>query len=239
MATPRRTGERLARRARQQSRSRRSRFPGSSARCSLALLVGLACWAVGGRARAHEPFEITADARTGVAETTMRLLIAGHTARLLCGALPQAADAGGWQRCGGALFTLTGADGRRLPARHIDASVTVEGDVAVAVQYPAAPGGPLRFEATFLQRLPDPTYGATLTVTGPGIFLGQRLLRASAPVAVVVVPSTPAGGTVAASHERWPLRGAPVALVVAAVIAAMAMVAATTLAVRARRRPTA
>jgi hydrogenase/urease accessory protein HupE len=45
------------------------------------------------------------------------------------------------------------------------------------------------FEATFLGRLPDPGYGAVLTVTGDRVFLGQQLLRAGdARLVVAAVP---------------------------------------------------
>jgi len=156
-----------------------------------ALAVGLAWGTAAGVARAHEPFEITADARTSPAETTLRLLIAGRTAALLCGARPVEKNAEAWRRCGGALFTVTGARGQRLTAAQIDVRVTVEDDVAVTLTYPGSSPGVLRFEATFLRHLPDPLYGAQLTVTGPGVFLGQRLLRADAPTAAVIVPSPP------------------------------------------------
>jgi len=157
----------------------------------LGCAAALGCWLMAGAARAHEPFEITADARASLTETTLRLLIAGHTAELLCGELPDLANAEPWRRCGAALFTVTGAEGRRLAVRAVAARVTVENDVAVTVTFPPPDPGALHFEATFLRRLADPTYGALLTVTGPGVFLGQKLLRAGAPSAVVVIPSPP------------------------------------------------
>jgi hypothetical protein len=58
---------------------------------------------------------------------------------------------------------------------------TEEDDLDLRVVYPEPGPGALRFDALQLKRLADPTYGATLTVTGPGVFLGQKVLRARDP----------------------------------------------------------
>jgi len=71
----------------------------------------------------------------------------------------------------------------------------------VRLAYPAPAPGPLAFDAVHLARLPDTMYGAELTVTGDHVFLGQALLRATAPKLIVTVPvAVPVAGTTAGAN---------------------------------------
>jgi hypothetical protein len=141
-------------------------------------------------AHAHEPFEITTDAHIGVGTMDIHVLLAVRTAARVC--LPDDADqrrlvAGppgpvefraALEDCARKLYDVT-SDGQPLPPREARVVRTQEDDLDVRVMYPEPPPGILRFTAVHLGRLSDPTYGATLTVTAPGAFLGQKVLRAS------------------------------------------------------------
>jgi hydrogenase/urease accessory protein HupE len=92
-----------------------------------------------------------------------------------------AATFGSWrprfEACGAALYRIADGGGALAP-REVRARLSVENDVEIDLVYPPPRRSPLRFDAVHLRRIPDPTYGAELTVTGDGTFLGQALLRA-------------------------------------------------------------
>ena len=141
-------------------------------------------------AHAHEPFEITTDAHIRPGALDIHVLLAIRTAARLC--LPDDADqrrlvAGppgadelrpALEECALRMYDVS-LDGQPLPPREAHVFRTQEDDLDVRVGYPEPPPGILRFTAVHLGRLSDPTYGATLTVTAPGAFLGQKVLRAS------------------------------------------------------------
>jgi hypothetical protein len=141
-------------------------------------------------AHAHEPFEITTDAHIGLGTMTIHVVVAVRTAARLC--LPDDSDqrrlvAGrpgavefraALEECASRLYDVS-VDGQPLPPREASVFRTEEEDLDLRVTYPEPAPGVLRFTAVHLGRLSDPTYGATLTVTGPGVFLGQKVLRAS------------------------------------------------------------
>jgi hydrogenase/urease accessory protein HupE len=60
--------------------------------------------------------------------------------------------------------------------------------------YPLPTTGPLRFDAVHLKRLPDATYGATLTVSAERMLFGQQLLRATESTLEVDVSRGPPSG---------------------------------------------
>lgn len=145
-----------------------------------------------GSAAAHEPFEITTDARLHADRLNVRITMAAGTAAKAClvqndpkGPRPTIAAAKfealrtQLETCAAGLYEIT-AGGAAMRARDARASLSVENDVELELVYPAPTRSPLRFDAVLLKRLPDPTYGAQLTVTGEGTFLGQQLLRADA-----------------------------------------------------------
>jgi hypothetical protein len=165
-------------------------------------------------AHAHEPFSITTEARALHDALTLHVTMAGRTATLAC---PHAAGAPHrllpddierfrtpLESCARGLYVIKSNE-QRLEPRSVAISLTQEGDFDVRLAYPAPRPGPLVFDAVHLARLPDAMYGAELTVTGERVFLGQALLRATAPVLVVNVPSV--GATSIASAPRVPAFG--------------------------------
>jgi hypothetical protein len=151
-------------------------------------------------AAAHDAFEITAEARFSPAALELRITMAAATAARACAgaAAPEALAA-----CARRLFEIT-AGGQPWPARSADARRTVENDVELTVRYDRPAPGPVSFEAVFLDRLPDPTYGAVLTVEGDGVFLGQKLLGVEGGRALTVALGgravTPTAGEVFRSY---------------------------------------
>lgn len=125
-------------------------------------------------AAAHDAFEITTEARFLPAALDLRVTMAAATAARACGGAEREAHLA---VCARGLYQIT-AGGQPWPARSADVRRTVENDVEMTVRYDRPAPGPVRFEAAFLARLPDPTYGAVLTVDGDGVFLGQKLLGA-------------------------------------------------------------
>jgi hypothetical protein len=173
-------------------------------------LVGALTTATGS---AHEPFSITTEARALRDGLTLHVTMAGRTATLAC------PDAAGpphrlspddirrfrtpLETCARGLYTVT-AGGHHLEPSSASISLTPEGDFDIHLAYPAPPPGPLVFEAVHLARLPDAMYGAELTVTGEHVFLGEALLRATAPTLSVEVPAT---GASKPTEPRMPAFG--------------------------------
>jgi hypothetical protein len=137
-------------------------------------------------ARAHDPFQITSTARIHADRIDLRVTMFGRTAMKVCFAdqRPAPLDRAAFdalrpqiEACAARLFDVT-AGGERLAPTSAIAILTEENDVDSTLTYPAATRAPLVFDAVHLKRLTDPTYGAELTATGDGVFLGQALLRA-------------------------------------------------------------
>lgn len=171
--------------------------------------VPVALALVAGRAEAHDPFEITTEARLGAEAMVLHVAMAASTAAAAClpdrpgrpGRVEEASFASlrpALEACGRGLYAVS-AGGRALAPAHVAVALGVEGDVTMQVTYPRPPPGPLGFRATFLGHLRDPGYGAVLTVTGQGEFLGQQLLRAEEPTLTVIpgagVPGAPPEAT--------------------------------------------
>lgn len=167
---------------------------GSVRRSGAAVAFGVALAAT---AAAHEPFSVTTEARALPDALTLHVTMAGRTATLACPAAgaphrltSEEVERGraALEACAKGLYAVTSA-GRRLEPRAAVVALTEEGDFDARVTYPPARPGPLQLEAVHLSRLPDAMYGAELTVTGERVFLGQALLRATAPSLAVMVPS--------------------------------------------------
>ncbi len=165
-----------------------------------AALVGLV--AVRSReARAHEPFQITTEARALPGGLVLHATLASRTATLACpsavGAVRSLAPDDferhrvGLDTCARGLYVVRNA-GRVLEPLAADVRLTEEGDFDARLRYPPAAPGLLTLEAVHLTRLPDAMYGAELTVTSERDFLGQALLRASSPLLSVHVPQSAA-----------------------------------------------
>jgi len=145
-------------------------------------------------ASAHEPFEITSNARLFSDRITLNVLITDSTAAKLC--LPGAtitsklheaelrANRVGVERCAAALYVVTDGAAELAPSK-VEVRLTEEQDLDVMLTYPPSTQTHLSFEAVHLKRLDDPTYGATFTATSEKAFLAQKLLRADDPVLTV------------------------------------------------------
>jgi hypothetical protein len=164
-------------------------FSPAHARFVLGLLVVGAASLTAGRARAHDPFEITTDAHISGDElrlhTTLSLLTAGRICLperakrpLLPPEFPSARAV--LESCVRDFYQMTAA-GAALVPRAVSLSLTVEHDLDVKVLYPRPTQGPLRFDAVYLRRLTHPSAGVVLTVTGERAFLGQQVLRPETP----------------------------------------------------------
>jgi len=164
-----------------------------------ALAVLLAVWSH--EAHAHEPFQITTEARALPGGLVLHATLASRTATLAC---PGAVGAVrsltpddlerhrvGLDACARGLYVVRSV-GRVLEPLTADVRLTEEGDFDARLRYPPAAPGVLTLEAVHLARLPDAMYGAELTVTSERDFLGQALLRASSPVISVRVPQSAA-----------------------------------------------
>ncbi len=132
-------------------------------------------------AHAHDPFEITSDARVAADRLELDVTMARTTALSVCGETELEA-------CTRTLYVVKAA-GQELAPLSARVQWSPENDLEVRLTYPPPASGNLSFDALYLQRLPDPTYGVALTVTGRGRFLGQALLRAEAPTFAVDVPA--------------------------------------------------
>jgi hypothetical protein len=170
-----------------------------SGRTARALALGLGLWlALAARdAAAHDPFEITTLARLGSRGLEVRVTLAGSTAARTClpGEVARAPLAPAalealrprLEACARAFYRVS-AGGVPLPPRAAAVALIAGNDLEMTVDYPRPAAGPLRLEAAFLARLPDPTYGAVLTVLADGRLLGQQLLRADVPALEVPLP---------------------------------------------------
>jgi hypothetical protein len=172
-----------------------------SRRTARALTLGLVLALAARDAAAHDPFEITTLARLGSRGLDLRVTLAGSTAARTC--LPgEAARAPlapatfealrpRLEACARAFYRVSGG-GVPMAPRAAAVALTPENDLEMTVDYPRPAAGPLRLEAAFLARLPDPTYGAVLTVLADGRLLGQQLLRADEPALEVPLPAAAA-----------------------------------------------
>jgi hydrogenase/urease accessory protein HupE len=149
-------------------------------------------------ASAHEPFEITTNVRVFSDRITLNVLITDTTAARLClsGATMRsrlhdaelAASRAIVERCAAGLFVVS--DGATpLAPRDLKLRLTEEKDLDVTLSYPSTTSNMLRIDAVHLKRLPDSTYGATVTVTDEHRFLAQKLLRADDSVLEVSLDS--------------------------------------------------
>jgi hypothetical protein len=148
-------------------------------------------------ADAHEPFEITTDARALRSLLSLRITMAGRTAALACPDVIEKArpltpeDLGRHRQplkaCASKLYVVT-LGGARVEPMGADVSLSREGDFDAIVHYALPRAGTLTLDAAYLARLGDAMYGATLTVTSERHFLGQALLRASSPRLSVRIP---------------------------------------------------
>jgi hydrogenase/urease accessory protein HupE len=137
-------------------------------------------------ASAHEPFEITTNVRVFSDRISLNVIITDSTAALLCldGAAPKlhakefATEHSRIERCAAALYVVK-RGGATLAPSAVQIHLSEEEDLDTTITYPAGTGDNLSFDAVHLARLQDPGYGATLTATGEGVFLGQKLLRAN------------------------------------------------------------
>jgi hydrogenase/urease accessory protein HupE len=153
------------------------------ARAAVVVLLVLA----GGRARAHDPVEITTDAhvrgdRLGL-HTTMslvtaaRLCFTGADARKTIHVPELAALWPELEQCARGFYSVT-AGGAALPVVDVHVDVTVENDLDIKVTYPRPSSSPLVFDAAMLPRLAGRAMaGVVLTATGVRTFLGQKVLR--------------------------------------------------------------
>jgi hypothetical protein len=173
---------------------------------------GLVLWT--SFARAHEPFQITTEARVLGDGLALHVTMASRTVTLACPGVvgaPRSLAATDLEQhrlpleaCAKGLYAVT-SRGRTLAPNGALVSLTQEGDFDARLRYPPAEPGPLVFDAVHLVRIADAMYGAELTVTGERVFLGQALLRASARTLSVNVPTA---GAEPASAPRVPSFGA-------------------------------
>lgn len=157
-------------------------------------------------ALAHDPFEITADARLRADGLELVVTMAPSTAMAISSAdgtperFPPDEFEKLWARfaAGGArLFEVTGG-GKRIAVRRVTVGLAREFDVEFRLSFPAPARGPLRLRAAHLARLQS-GYGDVLTLhTGTGELLGQRLLMRNDLTMEVPLPP----GFVAAAATR-------------------------------------
>jgi hydrogenase/urease accessory protein HupE len=142
---------------------------------------------VSGRARAHDPFEITTDAHVSgdrmSVHTTMSLLTAarlcftGASARRTIEVPEVAALWPALDDCARRFYRIT-SGGAELPVVDAHLDLTVENDLDIRLSTPRPARSPLVFEAVSLQRLASRAMaGVVLTATGARTFLGQKVLR--------------------------------------------------------------
>lgn len=106
------------------------------------------------------------------------------------------------EACARSLYSVR-SDGRALEPLDARVRLTEEGDFDARLLYARAAPGELTLEAAHLKRLPDPMFGAELTVTSEHDFLGQALLRATSPALTVHVPAAAGTASPAAARPAW------------------------------------
>ena len=193
-------------------------------------LLGVVLVALAGDARAHEPFQITTEARALASGLLLHVTLASRTATLACPGVvgtERSLTADDFERhrarledCARGLYVVRSA-GRVLEPSTAVIGLTDEGDFDARLRYPRAAPGALTFEAVHLARLPDAMFGAELTVTSERDFLGQALLRASSPALTVrIAPAVPEATP---APRRPPFRGYLLAgiAVLAAIVASL------------------
>lgn len=137
----------------------------------LTLILVLTC----ATARAHDPSDITAQARLLPGGMELRLTLAWSTAtRLLATSRPPEAIQlerfeeirPALQLCAPGFLTVT-SDGKILAPKSVVAELSRDGDVKIHLQFPPVAAPRFRFDAALLKTLP---YGYTvfLSVLGPG-----------------------------------------------------------------------
>lgn len=147
-------------------------------------------------ARAHDPFEITTDARLAPDRLELTITMAGTTGAALCGVGRELSPSTfpllqrDLEACARDLYVIA-TSGLPLTVLGARARLTPEDDLEAVVTYAAPRPGPLELDAVHLERLRDPTYGALLTVTSAERFYGQKLLRAEERRLTVEVPAPP------------------------------------------------
>ncbi len=181
-------------------------------------------------ARAHDPFQITTEARALPNGLVLHATLASRTATLACPSAVggvrslTAADLeqhrAALDACARGLYVIRSA-GRALAPLAADVTLTQEGDFDARLRYPAAAPGALTFEAVHLARLPDAMYGAELTVTSEREFLGQALLRAASPALTVHVPRGTAADAPVAAPRGWRFTGYAVVTLLGLVFAGL------------------
>lgn len=153
-------------------------------------LTVLAAWAglLAHPARAHDPFEITADARIRGDSLEISVTMARSTAMTIAagGKLSPSFDPEKFEQlrpqfaaCAARLFDITAA-GKPVAVREVRVELGRELDVEFHLVFPRPAKSPLRFHGALVTKLPQ-GYGATLTVVAPEAMLGQKLLTAEDP----------------------------------------------------------
>jgi hypothetical protein len=204
------------------------------------LVVWAAVLAFGaGMARAHDPFEITADVRVRAEALTVDVAMARSTALAIASDVAEAPTFDPTQFAehraaflarAPNLFVLSSPQGLLTPS-HAEVGLSVEGDVEFHLTYPSPATGPLHLEAPHLAKL-GRGFGDVVRVRGPtGESLADKLLGAADPTLEFAVPATASPVPTAVAPSGRLRRGA-------AVIAALAMLALLWWSNRHRAAPT-
>lgn len=148
-------------------------------------------------ARAHDPYEITAEAWLRRNRVTLQMTLALSTAMSTCGAAGKSNGAfdeatfakikPALEICARSAFTISAGEEKLVPSS-VEVGLTVEYDIEYKLVYPRPEKGPVRFDAALLRLLDDPNFGTVLTVLTEGAFLGQQVLRADDSVMEVPLP---------------------------------------------------
>lgn len=150
-------------------------------------------------ARAHDPFEMTADTTVTPDHIEMRVVMPRGTAfDLIRDELPPntrfdpdklESEVPLFERNAGKIFELS-AGGAPLEVRKAEAKVTQEEDVEILIDFAPATKSPLRIRALQVAKL-GYGYGATVMVmNGANQFLGSKLLMGDDTVLDVPLPGT-------------------------------------------------
>ncbi len=137
----------------------------------LALLLAVSC----ASARAHDPLDLTAQARLLPEGLELRLTLASSTAsRLLAEGKPAAAISperftqlhATLQLRAPNFLTVT-ADGKTLAPKSVATELSQDGDVKILLQFPPSAARHFQFDAVLLKTLPAIGYTVFLLVRGP------------------------------------------------------------------------